>query len=565
MPELRETISRKALLNLSSNYSSVSEALMELIDNPFDYRDGRHITIDVLIDKEGDRIFVRDSGGAGMNDETLRDWLLWGDGHTHNPEDIGQFHIGGKLAPIFLAQGLQITCRRDGESDVWHFEDHQWGTREEVADIQVEQLRLSPYSWAGRLPDGVGFVQIVLSGLKQHRNDITILRNRIADTYRPLIVNNDCTIRVGYTTGRKDDYREVEIDEMPWSDDVPIRDIGEYFQDLDLRIEGRIGALDRDRLPRKQGVSTEPGIRTDFNGRKITGGERFGENLIGRGSSLRLYGEISISGTALKPSQNKTSWDRDSDAWNAIDSVVKPVVRRVIADLNKIAGHRDTTLTDIKRTAQARKRVGVALRRLRSSVRERSTPEQALVRHITKFADDMPEVSLAPLGKQAPRTEWQEDADGLQSIAINSDHPLCRQMSRSEPFILESILIHICAQPITDLPAHMVLALLDELHWLEDEPRAQRGVREDEPRPRRAVPPPRMSALEAAYQVLSESNRPLHYDEIAERAQTVGYWTSTGATPGRTLNSMIGVDINEHGASSRFVREEPGVYTINDE
>ena len=51
MATISESIGREALLAFASQYSSMSEALMELIDNPFDYRRGRRLTVEVTIDK----------------------------------------------------------------------------------------------------------------------------------------------------------------------------------------------------------------------------------------------------------------------------------------------------------------------------------------------------------------------------------------------------------------------------------------------------------------------------------------------------------------------------------
>ncbi len=72
--------------------------MMELIDNPIDYRRGRQLTIDVTVDKRAHRIEVLDYGGEGMDEAGLRDWIQWGTGHTHLDSDIGQWH-DGKVRP----------------------------------------------------------------------------------------------------------------------------------------------------------------------------------------------------------------------------------------------------------------------------------------------------------------------------------------------------------------------------------------------------------------------------------------------------------------------------------
>ena len=77
----------------------------------------------------------------------------------------------------------------------------------------------------------------------------------------------------------------------------------------------------------------KPGIRTDFNGRRVSHGEMFGIHLSGKGTMMRLFGELSISGSGFHPDQNKTGWDRHSLAWREISDHVQPIMREVLADL----------------------------------------------------------------------------------------------------------------------------------------------------------------------------------------------------------------------------------------
>ncbi len=70
MPIAEERYSRAALISFASNYNSASEAIMELVDNPIDYRGGRKLHIDVDVDFQiknpgmpNGRISIRDWGG----------------------------------------------------------------------------------------------------------------------------------------------------------------------------------------------------------------------------------------------------------------------------------------------------------------------------------------------------------------------------------------------------------------------------------------------------------------------------------------------------------------------
>ena len=138
-----------------------------------------------------DRIFVRDRAGAGMDNRALHDWLHWGGGPTHLEDDIGQFHVGGKLAAMYLAPHSRSLCRAaDTGRTVWYFSDPAWGTRTEFADSSISELpESSPESWLGQMQDNnQGFVQITLGWPQApHIDDIDALRERITDTYQPLL------------------------------------------------------------------------------------------------------------------------------------------------------------------------------------------------------------------------------------------------------------------------------------------------------------------------------------------------------------------------------------------
>jgi len=73
-----------------------------------------------------------------------------------------------------------------------------------------------------------------------------------------------------------------------------------------------------------------------------------------------------------------------------------------------------------------------------------------------------------------------------------------------------------------------------------------------------------MSALSAAYRVLSESNRPMRAGEITDEAMNRGYWHSDASTPDATISSAIIMEMKRKGERSRFVKVGPGLFTVKD-
>ena len=73
----------------------------------------------------------------------------------------------------------------------------------------------------------------------------------------------------------------------------------------------------------------------------------------------------------------------------------------------------------------------------------------------------------------------------------------------------------------------------------------------------------RLSALDAAFKVLSETSEPLNTIQLVEAMSTKGYWTSPGGkTPHATLYSAILRDLSK-GDESRFVKTERGRFAAN--
>ena len=73
----------------------------------------------------------------------------------------------------------------------------------------------------------------------------------------------------------------------------------------------------------------------------------------------------------------------------------------------------------------------------------------------------------------------------------------------------------------------------------------------------------KMSALDAAAKVLSESKETMNTKEMIEVMTAKGYWRSPGGkTPHATLYSAIIREISGKGKDSRFMKTERGKFTL---
>jgi HJR/Mrr/RecB family endonuclease len=71
-----------------------------------------------------------------------------------------------------------------------------------------------------------------------------------------------------------------------------------------------------------------------------------------------------------------------------------------------------------------------------------------------------------------------------------------------------------------------------------------------------------MKASDAAYEVLRAAGEPLHKDTLAQRMIEGGFWQSEGKTPAATFSAILGTEIAELGAASRFIRRDPNVFDL---
>jgi hypothetical protein len=498
---LKESIGREALLALSSSYGSVADAVLEIADNPFDYRRGRRLQLDVVVDKTRNLIRVTDCGGEGMNAQSLSEWITWGTGHAHAPTDIGQWHVGGKLACIYLADSLEILCRRDGDEDIWRFRDPKWGSRsglfEGEPDIVDGHLAKSVRT---EFADAGGFTQITLRDLKDHRYELQVIESRLANTYRALLDRGDCNITLNGAP-----VRAFEIPESPSHIDRRVVIKPTKLGTTGVTVKGKLWIIDRDKFRPGRGVMVQAGVRTTFNGRLITSGEEFGHYLAGRGSLQRLMGEIEIS--HFRPNATKNGWDKDAPEWEAIELCMHREMEPLVAFLNSLIEGRPISREMRKRAERVRRDIEETLRRIRlqlidggfdggprvdeqvaaggrapeqdrtpkptserhhetGEVRHRTPPpEDPIGRLLRRVNAGVPPIDFDNLGRTS-RSQLRTQPE--PRIVINRDYPLFPTLGDTDEYLVETVLLHLLTQDEDDavMRPRELAARLDELMFV---------------------------------------------------------------------------------------------------
>jgi hypothetical protein len=495
---LEETIGRQALIALSNQYDSVADALLEIIDNPFDYRRGRKLGIDIRIDKGRDSIIVLDHGGEGMDAAALADWMAWGTGHEHRETDIGQYHVGGKLAVIYLAESVEIICRKAGASEIFKFSDPAWGVRTTLYSGHPETI--TPAQLPGDLAEihaqdpSCGFTRIRLSKLKAHRYEVAILEAKLANAYRTLLRSGGARISVN--------KQEVTPLDIPYAPSYTDREIGIPVTKLDggVTVRGPLWITDREKFKVGRGVGLKAGVRTVFNGRLITDGEEFNHYLAGRGSLQRLVGEIEIQ--RLRPNTTKDGWDRSDPKWVALESFMHEQMQPLVAFLNSLIEGRPVNRQQQKRAESVRRSVEETLKRMRQypgtatgqpgedqvapggrrppvasdddkpepdrtrdrgEVKNRTVPpEDAIGRLLRRVQSGVPPVDFDDLGRTGRSQRRMTDA-GPQ-IVINTTFPLYERLGETEDYLAETLFLHLLAEDEdTGLSPKEVSQRLDDL------------------------------------------------------------------------------------------------------
>jgi hypothetical protein len=82
-------------------------------------------------------------------------------------------------------------------------------------------------------------------------------------------------------------------------------------------------------------------------------------------------------------------------------------------------------------------------------------------------------------------------------------------------------------------------------------------------KPAKAAKPKRVSALDAAVQVLKQAGKPMTTPELVAAMKEQKLWVSpNGKTPHATLHAAISTEIKKKGTASRFRKAERGHFTL---
>jgi hypothetical protein len=319
----QETISRGLVKALMGNFTSVADALKELVDNAIDYRWGQKLSISISYEREKDRVIVESDGGRGMGAEEIAVWLNWGEGEQHSEDHIGRWHQGGKAACGFLARHVRLWAKRKGDDRVWFFEDEDWAVRSEPKDFGTPQP-LSPQEYPDSmrgLPKDRGHVRIELTKLNKHKRwNLEVLKRDLSSTYRTLIEKGEVTITINGD--------EVPPLEIPLSTATRKIDINVRLRKRHAR--GWAGRVMRSELT----YPLKAGLRLIHSGRVIREGEWFGYNYEGKGALNSLIGELHLYN--FTPNPNKTDFlERSEEVWEELGRQVIEQLKPLIANLRR--------------------------------------------------------------------------------------------------------------------------------------------------------------------------------------------------------------------------------------
>jgi len=67
----------------------------------------------------------------------------------------------------------------------------------------------------------------------------------------------------------------------------------------------------------------------------------------------------------------------------------------------------------------------------------------------------------------------------------------------------------------------------------------------------------------SAIEILKREKKPLHYKDITRLALEAGILETEGATPEKSMNSQIIMDIKDKKESSDFIKTAPSIYSLN--
>lgn len=291
---VRERIAPEITASLFANYRSSADAVMELVDNAVDSRLPKS-SLNVEITVHPQSLVVTAVGGEGMGvREIERNYLRWGGSPKRGRQLLGQYGQGGKAAIGHLGRRFTVEASRPGDQVAWRFTDEDYRDRSRLKTYELVET-------PKRTPVEAGYVRIRIDGVDK-RIDVRRLAQRLAETYRPLLDRQELELTL--------DRLEIRPSALPLAERRAFA-----INSGGARLRGWVGLSD----PAQPVGGWVPGIRCYRLGRLITDGEFFGHpGPATLPSIVRLMGEVDVPNVAL--TMNKTDFDRDSQAWVAVEA-----------------------------------------------------------------------------------------------------------------------------------------------------------------------------------------------------------------------------------------------------
>jgi hypothetical protein len=446
---VRERIAPEITASLFANYRSSADAVLELVDNAVDSRLPKN-PLKVESSVHPQSLVVTAVGGEGMGiREIERNYLRWGGSPKRGKQLLGQYGQGGKAAIGHLGRRFTVEASRPGDPVAWRFTDDDYRDR---SRLKTYELAETPK----RTPAEVGYVRVRIDGIDK-RIDIRRLGQRLAETYRPLLGRQELELTLD----------RAQINASP----VSVAERHEFaINSGGARLRGWIGLSD----PQQPAAGWAPGIRCYRLGRLVTEGEFFGHpgpaTIPG---VVRLLGEVDVPNVAL--TMNKTDFDRDSQAWIAVEArmhkLLAPWIRRLQRDVEV-----PPPSSAIKVAEQVRRLLSQALRLsdredlfagfvpARPSAKTREVAQLPLEAPRPEPRDHEPETrvpspSTADVPPEARRRGFGIIAvrpldprvrsmtvleDGMRTVVINSRYPLFIERRGDVWYQLETAAREIC-------------------------------------------------------------------------------------------------------------------------
>lgn len=403
---IQERISRKILRAVMANFRSLSDALLELVDNAFDEFDGCHggTRLEVSIQIRKDKIVVENLGGKGMGPQELNDWLNWGE--PKKTEGIGEYGQGGKAAMGYLGNAWIVHTKRWDQPWLWEIREDNWddissGEKSyEAVPIKTDIQR-----------EGLGYCKFEIKNLKTRRQDINRIKTVLSNIYRKYLEEVKASITIN--------GEPVAALVLPVYEGFKIQQIEEKVPQ-GWWIKGWIGRLKRD-VRVRGGPRIIGGMRLLRKGRLICDGEYFGHPDFRHKASLgMLIGEVELT-TKVPVLPNKTGFNIDSVEWDEAQRIMYDILKPHIEALLKQREEETVTREERKRVSQVRNLMIEAFKLLSKygGLYGRFGEDKGRKRREQRPEDQEPTKELDSIGKdkreykqQEPRTPPPKDAVG---------------------------------------------------------------------------------------------------------------------------------------------------------